>query len=134
MAFIDWNEKLSVSVSELDEEHKKLIGMINSLHDAMKTGKGKDLLAKILDEMTQYVLKHFANEEKLMPKYEYPEYKQHKAAHDEFVKIVGELRKKHDAQLLQAGQLMKTLQDWLVSHITTVDKRYGPFIMAAMKK
>ena len=134
MAFIDWNEKLSVSVSELDEEHKKLIGMINSLHDAMKTGKGKDLLAKILDEMTQYVLKHFANEEKLMLKYEYPEYKQHKAVHDDFVKTVGELRKKHDAQLLQAGQLMKTLQDWLVSHITTVDKRYGSFIMAAMKK
>lgn len=134
MAFIDWNEKLSVSVSEFDEEHKKLIVMINSLHEAMRAGKGKDILAKILDDMTQYVLKHFANEEKLMVKYAYPEYKQHKAAHDEFVKTVGELRKKHDAQLLQAGILMKTLQDWLVSHITTVDKRYGPFIMAAMKK
>ena len=134
MAFIEWSEKLSVSVTEFDTEHKKLIVMINSLHDAMKSGKGKEALTKILDELTEYVLKHFANEEKLMTKYQYPEYKQHKAAHDEFVKTVVELRKKHDQQLLQAGQLLKTLQDWLVTHINMVDKRYGPFIMAAMKK
>lgn len=134
MAFIEWDKKLSVGVSEFDEEHKKLIVMINSLHDAMKSGKGKELLAKILDEVTEYALKHFAHEEKLMVQYRYPEHKEHKAAHDHFVKTVVELRKQHDQQLLQAGKLLKLLQDWLVSHINNIDKKYSLFFMEAMKK
>jgi hemerythrin len=134
MALIKWTDQLSVSVPKIDEEHKKLVAIINSLHDAMKSGNGKAALAMILDECTAYVLTHFANEEKLMVQYKYPEYREHKAMHDEFVKKVTELRKLHDQQLLQSGQLLKTLQDWLVNHITTVDKRYSPVFMAAMQK
>lgn len=134
MALIEWNSKLSVSVDKFDEEHKQLIKMINSLHDAMKTGKGKELLAKILDESTDYVLKHFASEEKLMVQYKYPEYKEHKALHDEFVKKIGELRKLHDQQRLQSSQMLKTLQEWLISHINNVDKAYGPFFQENIKK
>lgn len=134
MALIEWNAKLSVTVPEFDEEHKKLIGMINSLHEAMKSGKGKELLTKILDEATEYTLKHFAYEEKLMLQYRYPEYKAHKELHDEFVKTVTEFRKKHDQKMLQAGQLLNILKEWLINHINNVDKRYGPFLMAAMKK
>ncbi|MDR3590203.1 MAG: bacteriohemerythrin [Negativicutes bacterium] len=134
MALIKWTERLSVGVPKIDEEHKKLVEMINSLHEAMRLGNGKEVLAKILDECTAYVLTHFANEEKLMVQYKYPEYKDHKAVHDEFVKKVVELRKQHDQQLLQSNQLLKVLQDWLVNHITSIDKRYGPLLMEAMKK
>ena len=134
MSLIEWDAKLSVTVPEFDEEHKKLIGMINSLHEAMKSGKGKDMLTKILDEATEYTLKHFAREEKLMAQYRYPEYKEHKALHDEFVKKVTELRNKHDEKLLMASQVLNVLKDWLVNHINNVDKKYGPFLMVAMKK
>lgn len=134
MALIEWSANLSVGVSEFDQEHKKLILMINSLHDAMKAGKGKEVLAKILDEVTEYALKHFAHEEKLMVQYKYPEYKEHKTVHDNFVKTVIELRKQHDQQLLQAGKLLKTLQDWLVHHINNIDKRYSTFFVGVMKK
>ena len=98
MALIEWSDKLSVSMFEFDEEHKKLVGMINSLHEAMKSGKGKDLLPKTLDECTNYALKHFAHEEKLMVQYQYPEYKKHKAVHDDFVTKVVESRKLHEQQ------------------------------------
>lgn len=134
MALIEWNEKLSVKVPRFDEEHKKIIIMINSLHDAMKAGKGKELLEKILNESTEYALKHFANEEKLMVQYKYPEYKEHKALHDEFGKKVVELRRLHEKQALQSGQLLKTLQEWLIKHINDVDKKYGDFFTEAMKK
>jgi len=134
MSLIEWNTKLSVTVFEFDEEHKQLIGMINSLHEAMKSGKGKELLTKILDDATEYTRKHFAHEEKLMVQYRYPEYKAHKELHDEFIKTVTEFRKKHDHKLLQAGQLLNILKDWLVNHINNVDKKYGPFLMVAMKK
>jgi len=134
MALIEWDTKLSVTVPEFDEEHKKLIRMINSLHEAMKSGKGKELLTKILDDSTEYALKHFAHEEKIMVEYRYPEYKAHKALHGEFIKTVTELIKRHEQKLLQAGQLLNILKEWLINHINNVDKKYGPFLMAAMKK
>lgn len=134
VALLEWNPKFSVGVSALDAEHKVLIGMINSLHDAMKAGKGKELLEKILDDAAKYALNHFANEEKLMMQYRYPEYKEHKAIHDNFAKKVGELRLQSQQNTLSSGELLKILQDWLITHITDTDKKYGPFLSAAIKK
>lgn len=134
MALIIWTDKLSVGVPEIDEQHKKLVSMINSLHDAMKAGKGKEQLKLVLDDVTNYVLVHFAYEEKLFIQYQYPEYKEHKAAHDAFVKKVTEMRAMYDQQRLQAGQLMIALQEWLIKHINDIDKRYSSLLIEKMKK
>ncbi|WP_378954770.1 bacteriohemerythrin [Pelosinus sp. sgz500959] len=133
MALIKWDAKLNVNVPEFDEEHKKLVQMINSLHDAMKSGKGKELLTKILDEATDYTLKHFVHEEKIMVQYKYPEYKEHKATHDEFAKKIVELRNLHDQQRLPSNQMLNTLNAWLINHINDVDKKYSPFLIKVMK-
>ena len=47
MALITWNDTLSVNVEEIDQQHRTLIAMINELNEAMKLGKGKDVLGKI---------------------------------------------------------------------------------------
>lgn len=78
MALITWNENYSVKVKQFDDQHKKLIDMINELHDAMKVGKGKDVMEKILAGLIQYTVTHFANEERLMKQHNYPDYEQHK--------------------------------------------------------
>lgn len=134
MALLEWDEKFSVLVPELDEEHKKLVIMINSLHDAMKTGKGKDILPQTLDYAAEYALKHFAHEEMLMVKYRYPDYANHKKAHDEFVQKVGVYKEQLNSKTLQAVQLMKVLQEWLVSHILQIDQKYSLFLAKAMKR
>jgi hemerythrin len=59
MALITWNDSLSVKVAEIDEQHKKLIAMINELNDAMRLGKGKDVLGKIVNGLVTYTTTHF---------------------------------------------------------------------------
>ena len=49
MGFIEWSDKLVTGVKECDEQHKKLVSLINEFYDAMKQGKGKDVLDKMLD-------------------------------------------------------------------------------------
>lgn len=36
MSLIVWSDKYSLSIREVDNQYKKLIDMINSLHDSMK--------------------------------------------------------------------------------------------------
>lgn len=129
MALMEWSDKLSVGVKELDEQHKKLIGMINDLHDAMKTGKAKDVTGNILAGLIDYVSTHFANEERLFRTHAYPDYMQHKAEHDRLTQKVIESKRQFDAGTLMINiDLMNFLKDWLQNHILGTDKKYGPYL------
>ena len=54
MPLMNWTEKLSVGVAVIDDDHKKLVAMVNELYDAMQAGRGKDTLGRILDGLVQY--------------------------------------------------------------------------------
>ena len=47
MAIVTWNDSLSVNVTEIDEQHKKLVSMINELNEAMQQGKGKEVHGRL---------------------------------------------------------------------------------------
>lgn len=129
MALIDWNDNLSVNITEVDSEHKKLIGMINELHSAMGSGKGKDILGKVLTGLVEYTKTHFSYEENLMQKHNYPGYLSHKGLHDALVKKVLDLQKNfQEGKSLVTVEVMNFLKDWLTNHIQNTDKKYAPFL------
>ena len=82
MPLMEWNDKLSVGVAQFDNEHKKLVAMVNELFDAVQGGHGKEALGKILDGLIAYTKTHFANEERYFQQHGYADYAQHKAEHD----------------------------------------------------
>ncbi len=59
MALFNWSEEYSVNVNGLDNQHKKLVDLINELHSAMKEGKSKEVLGKIIEELISYTKFHF---------------------------------------------------------------------------
>ena len=52
MGLMEWDDSFSVKVAEIDSQHQKLFELINSLYDAMKEGKSKDMLGGIIDELS----------------------------------------------------------------------------------
>lgn len=128
MAFIQWDTGFSVNVAEIDKQHQKLVGMINDLNDAMKQGKGKDTLAKIIGDLFNYAGNHFATEERYFDKFRYPAATSHKLEHSNFVKKVSEFKGSFDSgKLALTIEVMTFLKDWLKGHIQGADKKYGPF-------
>lgn len=128
MAYLTWDEKYSVGIREIDLQHKKLVEMINGLHDAMKEGKGKDVLARVLQELVNYAASHFATEEKYMTNFNYPGYLAHKGEHEKFVKQVLDFKNDFDSgKAAMTLEVMNFLKDWLLNHISGTDKKYGPF-------
>jgi len=126
--YITWNDDYSVNIKQIDEEHKKLVGMLNELHEAMQVGKGKEVLSSILENMIKYVGTHFGNEERYMEKFGYPHYEKHKGEHKDFVKKTLEFQEKfNEGKLGLSVEVMFFLKDWTLNHIKGSDKQYAPF-------
>ncbi len=129
MALLEWSDKYSVNIKEMDEQHKKLFNMINELHDAMKGGRGKEALGGIFTGLIQYVGTHFAAEERLMSAHAYAGYVAQKAEHDKLIKRALELQKNfQEGAPVVTVEVMNFLKDWLQTHILGSDKKYGPFL------
>ncbi|MCL1992806.1 MAG: bacteriohemerythrin [Spirochaetes bacterium] len=126
MAFVDWEDSLGVKIPEFDSAHKKLIGMINSLHEAMKQGKGKDALAGLVKDLSNYTKEHFSQEEGFMQKYEYSGLAAQMEAHKKFVDKVTEIQKDlEDGKPAMAVDVLDFLKNWLVEHIKVTDAKYS---------
>jgi len=124
-----WSDVYSVKIGILDAQHKKLIGILNDLNQAMVDGHGKDKLGSILSELVTYTKSHFATEEKLMQSHKYPDYHVHKGEHERLAGTVLEFQRKFLANEIGLTiELLAFLKDWLTQHILGSDKRYGPFL------
>jgi hemerythrin len=131
MALIAWNDSLSVKVAEIDQQHRKLITMINELNDAMKIGKGKDALGKILDNLSNYTATHFGTEEKYFAKFGYPDTANHKREHALFVQKVSAFKDGlKSGKLTLSIEVINFLSDWLKTHIMGTDQKYSQFFNA----
>ena len=129
MAIIEWTPAYSVKVKKFDDQHKKLVDLINQLHDAMKSGQGNNVISGVLQSLISYTATHFADEIKTMQSNAYPDIVKHQAEHDKFVKQVLEFQKKYqDGSAMLTMTVLSFLKDWLVKHIQGEDKKYGPFL------
>jgi hemerythrin len=128
---IEWKSDLAVGVKEIDDQHKELFEKVAALFDACNAGKGKEQIDSTIKYLQEYVVLHFNSEEKLQKQYGYPEYINHKAQHDQFIKDFLELKAAIDKEGISGLliiKLNKTLVDWLISHIRKTDKVFGVFL------
>ncbi|PLX49904.1 MAG: hemerythrin [Desulfobulbaceae bacterium] len=129
MSFFTWKDEYSVGIREIDDQHKKLVAMINELHQALANGKGRDVLGNILQQLIDYTGYHFSSEERLMEKYDYPDYVDHKQIHARLTDKVLELQKEFESSDVKRSiEVARFLQDWLNKHILQTDKAFGPFL------
>ena len=129
MALIQWASVMSVGITQFDNEHKKLVDMVNNLYDAIKVGKANAVIGKILDDLIAYTGTHFSAEERLMQQYGYPGTAKHKAEHAALVKQVLDIQKNFKEGKALPQNLLQFLKDWLMKHILGEDKQYTSFFI-----
>lgn len=124
----EWKEEHSVKIITFDDHHRKLFKMLNDLHDAMTDRKGGEITGNILKSLIDYTKYHFGEEERLMTKYNFDGFKDHKKEHDDFVVKISDMQArfaKNDASV--TIELRKFLKDWWIKHIQSTDKKYTEF-------
>ena len=131
MALMTWtDEAFSVGIPSINAQHKKLVDLINQLHQAMLDGAVADELKTILGELINYTVIHFAYEEKLFAEHGYPEVEGHKAVHEALKAKVVELQNDFIAGKPVMGmEVMNFLREWLTGHIQGDDRKYSQFLI-----
>lgn len=128
---MQWEAKMATGIAKVDAQHKELIRQVNELMDAMKAGKGRQIIGDVLAFLGKYALEHFATEEALMQRHGYPGYAEHKAIHEAFKKDFGQLAAEYDRnpeKLSVTIQVQRRVLDWLRDHILNTDQKMGAFL------
>ncbi len=124
-----WKNDYLVGIDAIDDQHKKIIGMINELHESLTTEASMQELNELLARLTVYTVKHFIFEEKIFKQYGYPFEEEHKKEHDVLSQQVVDFQKKHIVEGQKVGEDLLVFYKALVSdHILSYDKMYVPFI------
>ncbi len=125
MAIMIWNQSYSVGVSELDEQHKSLIRMINEMHYAMNQDKGQEAISSIVEQMFDYMEDHFTTEEGYMQQYGYLGLQAHQGEHEEFRAKAMDLKERvSSGEFVLSFEVVQFLSDWLQNHIMVTDMKY----------
>jgi len=130
MALFEWSDELSVGIASIDEQHKRLVMIVNDLHDAMLRREGRQALERTFAELTDYMDEHFAHEESLLDAHDYPDAEAHRTEHEQLAHKVDELRRQFEAgRATITVEVMEFLRDWFRSHIVVSDRRYVRFLL-----
>jgi len=128
--FVEWKDDYSVGIDSIDQQHKKLLNLINQLQTAVDYSTGEQFEREALDELVDYTKTHFSYEEGLMRDNDYPDFEPHKAQHEKmFAKVeevLAEYEQDQDTAMANAAEYLK---DWLINHINGTDKEYSSYLI-----
>jgi len=130
---VTWTTALSVGIDEIDAQHRELYRRIDAFLGALAEKRARDELVPLIRYLREYVRTHFTEEQRMMEFSFYPELGEHLLEHQHFE---GELERLAD-ELAGTGptyglakQLVALLVNWLDTHLTTTDRRFGAFLAA----
>ena len=132
MSLMVWNDTFNVGDAEIDRQHRKLVAMLNDLHDSMMRGDGNRVMGSLLENLVRYTKTHFVTEEKLMTQSGYPGLRAHKAEHDaleaEVIKLFADWKAGRVALSLK---VLTFLKNWLQGHILGSDTKLAAHLKAS---
>jgi hemerythrin len=124
-----WLPDYSVGVPEIDHEHHGLFALAEKLHQAMRAGKGQEVLEDHIDDLLEYTSRHFTHEEELMEQIGYPHFQDHCREHEELRTRAAVMKQRvASGEISITVELMQFLMEWLKIHSTTSDRRIGTYM------
>ncbi|MCL2801862.1 MAG: bacteriohemerythrin [Treponema sp.] len=128
---ITWSGKMTCGLSLIDDQHRKLVDLINDLfnHVTGNEAQERKYFDRVKSETLKYIKIHFATEERIMLVTKFEGYTKHKNEHEVF--ILALLDYVHDYEVggrLPLSAVLKFLKDWMVTHIVTEDKLFFEYL------
>lgn len=119
-----WVKELELGLPVIDEQHQRLLGHINTLSAAVEVGSISDI-ARVALALIDYSRVHFTYEDEYLQRLGDPERDEHRAAHANFLRTAMDAyRAIQTGDLVVGVALFSFLQNWLLTHIRSEDRKY----------
>lgn len=125
---VEWRSEWESGNATIDEEHRNILGMSNSLMDlSLSHGKAEEIKEQ-LEDLLDHVVKHFSDEERILREIGYPETEAHAELHASLVDEARVLK----ARTARGDCPPGTFFDFLVGkvvigHLINEDALFFPF-------
>lgn len=121
-------QRYETKVAEMDNEHKKLVEIMNRLYTKNKEGAPKSELIKIVDELANWTITHFKHEEAFLEKIKFPGLTNHKGIHQRLLTQFTQHKNDFANSPLSkvSDKFFDFLTLWLSAHIQHIDMQYSP--------
>ena len=137
-SLFQWNDTFLTHIDSVDEQHQRLVGLINQLGEMIMSGKDIDLqsLASARNSILNYAIVHFGDEEAMMrtvgldPRLLQRQHSDHKAFMCEAIALED---KENTLFIEKIMRLEDYLVYWLVRHILEVDQSMARQIRAVRR-
>jgi len=130
MELIPWREEFALGISEIDEQHKKILAIINNLSEIFQGKKHHEqgIINQIIQELDDYANYHFQTEEKYFDLFSYQDAEAHIKIHNQYREKIVEWRQKYEKEndpkiFFDVSEFLK---NWWVWHINNTDRAYVP--------
>lgn len=126
-SYFIWDAQLfELGISNLDQEHQKLISLMNLIYEKNQSATPKEELLKIMTEFIDFVLLHFHHEESHMEKIKFSDLHNHRSIHH---RLLSQLKQHHqDFESGSSEKINESFFDflalWLTTHIQHFDRKY----------
>ncbi|MBF0273385.1 MAG: hemerythrin family protein [Magnetococcales bacterium] len=125
----------NVGVALLHDQHKRLVEIlvklyigVRNLQKSAPNHENSTYLYNVIDELKDYALKHFRNEEEFMRKIKYSYIAEHMEAHKIFVEsLLGLEKRMRQESVSYIIDLLHLVIGWLFQHINHMDMSYSKF-------
>ena len=134
---VEWRPELAINVAEIDKQHQELFRRFDELLKACDSGRGQKEIARLLDFLDDYVRTHFRDEERIQANSNFPGYTEHRRQHQQFVSRLNDLKRQlatDGASLPVILQTNHMMVDWLINHISKLDRQIGDYLAAKAEK
>ena len=128
---ITWKPEYNLGIPIIDDQHKGIVSIINTLYFSIQHNYAWDILSPIIDMVYDYTHIHFDIEEKFLDKINYPRTKFHRELH--YI-LLAKLRSAERNSVLKKDpeQFMEFLKSWWINHICEEDLIYRDYILGSM--
>jgi hemerythrin-like metal-binding protein len=132
---LKWEKRYELGVKFIDQDHKRLVDLLNEIHENIINCASKEALGAVIVELLDYTTYHFAAEEKSMVYYGYGNLPAHQEEHLKFCRMVATfLEDSREGKEDPSLDILSFLGNWLFDHILQTDSEYCRFLAQGEKQ
>jgi hemerythrin-like metal-binding protein len=130
---IRWKKSFSTDIVSIDNEHRRLIDMLNDFIGGEPTKKN---ILNTLDEITLETIHHFQHEEHVMLNIQYPRYAKHKEKHRLLIADINKYRARiaENGNKSNFSEIVRYLKYWLLRHLVSEDTQLNRYLNKSVQE